>query len=225
MTPAVLIFAKAPEPGFVKTRLTPVASAVQAADIAATALLDTLDAVRASGCVALVAMSGDLGGALRSEAVRSQLSRTVQLSQRGDTFGDRLANAHLDARRVHPEGPILQIGGDTPQVSPALLRDATEQLASERLGTCRVDAVLGLATDGGWWALGVHNATDACVVRRVAPSRADTGVRTLEALRSRGLKVAMLPELRDVDTMPDARAVAAQIPSSRFARAVAAVCP
>ncbi len=230
MTPAVLIFAKAPEPGRVKTRLTPMASAVQAADIAATALLDTLDAVRASGCVALVAMSGDLEGSVRSNTVRPALARTVQFPQRGDTFGDRLANAHLDARLVHPGGPILQIGGDTPQVSPALLQEATEQLvagpvASEPSALGRIDAVLGLATDGGWWALGVHDATDACVVRTVAPSCADTGARTLAALRARGLRVAMLPELRDVDTMPDARAVAAQVPGSRFARAVAAVCP
>jgi uncharacterized protein len=229
MTSAVLIFAKAPEPGRVKTRLTPQVSACEAADIAATALLDTLDAVDASGCVALIALSGSLERSLRGDALRSQLSRAIQFPQRGDSFGDRLANAHLDARRVHPAGPILQIGGDTPQVSPDILRAATEQLGPEGVATDgaerrRADSVLGLATDGGWWALGVRDAVDACVVRRVPASRADTGVRTLTALRARGLRVTMLPELRDVDTMPDARAVAAQVPRSRFARAVAAVC-
>jgi uncharacterized protein len=223
MTPAVLVFAKAPEPGRVKTRLTPHASAVQAADIAASALLDTLDVLRTSGCVALVAMSGDLDRSVRSQAIRSQLSRVVRFSQRGDTFGDRLANAHLDARRFHPCGPILQIGGDTPQVSPDLLQEAIQQLASEPVGAARVGAVLGLAADGGWWALGVQDATDACVVRTIPSSRPDTGVRTLAALRGRGLRVTVLPGLRDVDTMPDARAVAAQVPGSRFARAVAAV--
>jgi glycosyltransferase A (GT-A) superfamily protein (DUF2064 family) len=48
-------------------------------------------------------------------------------------------------------------------------------------------------------------------------STPDTGALTLAALRSAGLRVAMLPARRDVDRWPDALAVAAQAPGTRFA--------
>ena len=58
----------------------------------------------------------------------------------------------------------------------------------------------------------------------VPMSRADTGVRTREALEAIGLLVLDLPELTDIDHFPDALAVAAQCaPDSRTARAVASV--
>jgi glycosyltransferase A (GT-A) superfamily protein (DUF2064 family) len=55
----------------------------------------------------------------------------------------------------------------------------------------------------------------------VPTSRADTGERTLRALRGGELRVEPLPELTDVDTATDAGAVAERIPGSRFAAAVA----
>jgi hypothetical protein len=54
-------------------------------------------------------------------------------------------------------------------------------------------------------------------------SRPTTGRDTREALKSAGLDVAEVAELRDVDTAADADAVAATIPSSAFARAWSAV--
>ncbi|MGH3486936.1 MAG: TIGR04282 family arsenosugar biosynthesis glycosyltransferase [Actinopolymorphaceae bacterium] len=214
----VLVVAKAPQPGRVKTRLTPVATAAEAADIAAAALLDTLDAVHATGAAVLVALAGDLDRCVRGKEIRSRLARGVVLFQRGHSFGDRLANAHLDARRVHAYGPILQIGSDTPQVSPGLLLGAAEQLRDRG-----VDGVLGPAADGGWWALGLRDAKHADVLRTVPMSRADTGAQTLAALRTSGLRIGSLPELRDVDTVADAVTVAAEIPGSRFADAVSAL--
>ena len=56
-------------------------------------------------------------------------------------------------------------------------------------------------------------------------STEDTGARTLEALRGRGLRIGLLPELRDVDTADDAHAVAALCRHGRFAAAVAAHLP
>ncbi|MEQ4209084.1 DUF2064 domain-containing protein [Actinopolymorpha sp. B17G11] len=216
MPTGVLVVAKAPEAGRVKTRLTPIATPVEAADIAAAALLDTLDAVHATGAVVIVALAGDLDRTLRGREIRSQLARGVVLSQRGDSFGDRLANAHLDAREIHPYGPILQIGGDTPQVTPELLSQAADRLRNRE-----VDGVLGPAADGGWWAIGLRTAKHADTLRTVPMSRSDTGARTLAALRTLGIRITTLPQLRDVDTVEDAVATAAQIPGSRFARAVA----
>ena len=55
-------------------------------------------------------------------------------------------------------------------------------------------------------------------------SRPDTGARTLQALQHLGLRVRLLPTLRDVDTATDARAVAALCQdSSEFRRVVAAL--
>jgi len=64
---AVLVVAKAPVPGLAKTRLAATIGAEAAADVAAAALLDTLEAATASGAGTLVALTGDVGGDLRPD--------------------------------------------------------------------------------------------------------------------------------------------------------------
>jgi hypothetical protein len=218
MTAALLIVAKAPEPGRVKTRLTPALTPVEAADVAAAALLDTLETAHATGAVVIVALAGDLGRSLRGGEIRSRLSHGIVVAQRGDTFSDRLAHAHLDARALHPSGPIVQIGSDTPQVAASLLSQAANDLAAGD-----VDGVLGPAPDGGWWALGLRDAKHAEVLRTVPMSSPSTGAGTMHGLHTRGLRIASLPALRDVDSVTDAVVVAEQIPRSRFARVVSTV--
>ncbi|RSD13144.1 TIGR04282 family arsenosugar biosynthesis glycosyltransferase [Amycolatopsis eburnea] len=215
----LLVVAKAPVPGLAKTRLCPPATPAQSAEIAAAALLDTLDAVCAvPGAEPVVAMTGDLGAAARSAEIGRALRRATVVPQRGWDFGARLANAHADAAAVHAGLPILQIGMDTPQVTPASLAAA---IAPVRHG--EHDSVLGPAEDGGWWALGLAEPRHAQVLAGVPMSRDDTGERTLRALRRCGLRPASAVRLSDVDTMADARAVAAACPDGRFAHAVAAV--
>ncbi len=196
----LLIMAKSPVPGQVKTRLCPPLTPEEAADVAAASLLDTLEAALSTpGAVPVVA----LAGVVRREDVRDALAECVVIPQRGWTFADRLANAHADVARFGM--PVLQIGMDTPQVTPSLLESCAEF----------DEAALGFALDGGWWALGLRDPLHAEVLRDVPMSRADTGVRTLEALL--GLNIRTLPKLSDVDTIADARAVAAQVPRGRFA--------
>ncbi|OXM65361.1 TIGR04282 family arsenosugar biosynthesis glycosyltransferase [Amycolatopsis vastitatis] len=215
----LLVVAKAPVPGLAKTRLCPPATPPQAAEIAAAALLDTLDAVCAvPGALPVVAMTGDLGAAARAAEIAVALRRVTAIPQRGWDFGARLANAHADAAAVHSGRPILQIGMDTPQVTPASLGSA----AAPILHGGR-DSVLGPAVDGGWWALGLAEPRHAQVLAGVPMSRDDTGIRTLRALVACGLRPGGATRLSDVDTMADARTVAATCPDGRFARAVAAV--
>lgn len=216
MTPRAiaLVVAKAPVPGRAKTRLSPPATPEQAADIAAASLLDTCRAVASvPGAEVVVAWTGETDLAARRSEVVAALDRVRVVPQRGVELGARIAAAHASAGQVAPGAPVLQIGMDTPQVGPELL-----EFGLERLG--RADAVLGPASDGGWWALGLRDPRCAEVVRNVPTSRPDTGERTAWELRRAGLRVAQLPDLSDVDTMRDARLVAEDVPGSRFAEAV-----
>ncbi|AXB45349.1 TIGR04282 family arsenosugar biosynthesis glycosyltransferase [Amycolatopsis albispora] len=208
---ALLVVAKAPVPGFAKTRLCPPATPEQAAGIAAASLLDTLDAVLATpGAVPVVAFTGDLHAAANRAELTEVLARTTVLPQRGDGFGERLANAHADTAAHFPGLPVLQIGMDTPQVTPDLLATTAARL-DER------EVVLGPADDGGWWALGLRDPLRARALTEVPMSRPDTGALTRKALS--GLSIDIATRLSDVDTMADAVAVASRA-HGRFATAV-----
>lgn len=205
-----MVVAKAPVPGRVKTRLCPPCTPRGAAIVAAAALADTLAAV---GTIPAAAHTLVIAGHYPAPAGW----RTV--GQRGAGLGHRLAHAFADTASTGT-GSIL-IGMDTPQVTPALLADA-----AARLAPAGVDAVLGPAHDGGWWALGLKDHRHAEVLPAVTMSTGRTGQDTLAALRARGLRVALLPTLRDVDTAEDAYDVAARCrPNSRFVAAVAATLP
>jgi glycosyltransferase A (GT-A) superfamily protein (DUF2064 family) len=211
----VLVVAKAPVPGQVKTRLCPPVTPLQAAIVAAAALLDTLDAVRATpGVAPVLAYTGTLSGAERAGEIRSALAGWHRVPQRGATFADRLARAHADAAAHAPGRPVLQIGMDTPQVSPATLASTMDRLDT-------AEAVLGPALDGGWWALGLRNPHQAEALRGVPMSTSETRRLTHEALITRGLHIIDGLSLSDVDSWDDAQAVAAAAPGGRFAAAVA----
>jgi uncharacterized protein len=216
---ALLVLAKAPVPGEVKTRLCPPATPVQAARVAAAAFLDTLDAVLAVPDVApVVALTGDLAQAADAAALTEQLRAITVLPQRGTTLGQRIAAAFADTAAAVGRRPVLQIGMDTPQVDAKLLTHCLDLLDGHG-----VDAALGPATDGGWWVLGVRRPELVQLIADIPTSRSDTGAQTMAALRASGCRVVELPELSDVDTWDDAAAVAADVPGSRFAAAVAAL--
>lgn len=211
--------AKAPEAGKAKTRLCPPATDKQAALIAAASLLDTLRAVtRTPGTTPVVAWTGSFAPAQRLPEISTALEGMTLLPQRGETFGQRLAAAHRDTAELRLGCPVLQIGMDTPQITPELLAASAAPLH----GDGGPDVVLGPATDGGWWALGLRDPRWAALLADVPMSVPDTGARTEEALREHGLRVRLLPQLCDVDTMAAAEEVAELIPESEFAAALRA---
>ena len=114
MNPTLLIVAKAPVPGLAKTRIGRVTGHEHAAEIAAAALLDTLATAAATGWPVVVALTGDLADATRGEQIAAALAPTRVITQRGDGFGARLANAHVDADAGHG---VVQVGMDSPQVT------------------------------------------------------------------------------------------------------------
>ena len=124
------------------------------------------------------------------------------------------------AKTLKFEYPVLALlatagMGMMTQVDAALLVEAAAPLHRG------VDAVVGPASDGGWWALGLRDPHAASAMAGVPTSRGDTGDRTIHALRAAGLHVELLSTLTDVDTAVDALAVGAAAPQSRFAAALA----
>jgi uncharacterized protein len=212
MSAQLLVVAKAPVPGEAKTRLGADIGDEAAAELAAAALLDTLAACEAAfpdRCH--LALAGDLDGAAHGHELRSALRSWHVFEQVGTTFGARLAHAHLTLADASP-APVIQVGMDTPQITPALLSEAAERL---RPGC----GVLGPAHDGGWWLLGLSRPAAAQVLAGIPMSTPRTAFDTRRALVGWGVRVATAPVLRDVDTITDAALVAREAPATRFAQA------
>lgn len=203
--PAVqlLVLAKNPVAGRAKTRLSPPYLPEAAAELAAAALLDTLDAVSAVPARRHLLV-------LDAEPTVEVPARFEVTAQRGGALDERLENALADAWAT-PRLPMLLIGMDTPQVTTADLVGAVARLLSPR-----VDAVLGPAADGGFWAIGLRRWVPG-LVAGVEMSTARTGRRQLDRLRAAGLRVEPLATLRDVDVAADVGPVARAAPRSRFA--------
>ena len=185
-----------------KTRMCPPCTTEEAALLARAALEDTLAAVRAiAGIRRVVALEGVPGPWLGPGF--------DVMVQRGDDLADRLAAALGDVG-----GPVLAIAGDIPQVTPALIAAGLRVL-----GDPRVDAVVGPALDGGYWAIGLRRA-DPEVFAGVPMSVPETLAAQRARFRALGLRAVDLPSLRDVDRLEDAVVVAEEIPGSRFATAL-----
>ena len=197
----VVVLAKCPVAGRVKTRLQPTFSAAEAAALAAAAIRDTLDAVaglRARHTV--LAWEGALPG---------WLPRGVPVvSQRGSGLDERLEHVFADvyAGVGNRRASVLLVGMDTPQLT-------VHDLDTEWDG----DAVLGPACDGGYWAIGFRRHVPGAI-EGVPMSTARTGAQQRDRLVSLGLRVGLLPVMRDVDVAEDAAAVARVAPDTRFGR-------
>jgi glycosyltransferase A (GT-A) superfamily protein (DUF2064 family) len=190
----LLVIAKQPVPGRVKTRLVPPCTYEQAAALAAAALADTLHAVlSAPAARRVLVLDGEPGPWLPPGF--------DVVPQCGGPLDERLAAAFAGV-----SGPALLIGMDTPQVTPALLTVDWQA----------ADAFFGPAADGGFWALGLRTP-DPALLRGVPMSTSVTGAVQRARLVAAGLRVADLPRLRDVDTAADALAVARRAPRTRFA--------
>ncbi|MFF4121096.1 TIGR04282 family arsenosugar biosynthesis glycosyltransferase [Streptomyces sp. NPDC001714] len=194
----LLVIAKEPRPGRVKTRLTPPFSPDQAAALAEASLADTLDAVAAAPAARRVLVLDGAPGPWLPPGFDV-------VPQCAGGLDARLADAF-----AHCSGPALLIGMDTPQVTPALLT----------VDFAECDAYFGAAEDGGFWALGLADP-DPALLRGVPMSTPETGAVQRQRLVGAGLRVCDLPRLRDVDTAADAAAVAALVPHGRFATLLA----
>jgi rSAM/selenodomain-associated transferase 1 len=213
----VCVLAKEPRPGFAKTRLCPPFTHEQAAALAEACLRDTLAAVRSTpDSTALVVLDG-MPGPWLPDGVE-------WVPQVQSSFGDRLDGAVSEGFRRRPGGPVVVIGMDTPQVTPALLTRAREVLerdvgATDDDGGSASRAVLGPATDGGYWLIGFLQPVPGAF-EGVPMSTPTTGASQLDRLRRLGCPTRLVDELTDVDEAVSARAVADVAPHTSFARAL-----
>ncbi len=207
----VLVMAKSPVAGQVKTRLCPPLSPEEAAEVAEAALADTLAAVAA--CRAdrkIIALDGQPGPWLPEGF--------DVIPQVGRGLGPRLENAWA-ATAPSTGGWGIQIGMDTPQVTASELDALLALLVSRPASRQERTAVLGPASDGGWWVIGLPGTDPRRVFSGVEMSTPHTGDAQLRRLRALGLAVSVAQEHRDIDTFADLAAVAEAHPHLHAANA------
>jgi uncharacterized protein len=188
----IVIFAKAPVPGRVKTRLIPALGPHGAARLAGEMLARTVAAALDAG-VGPVEICADPGPDDPAWAGRLA-GADLQLTGQGEgELGERLARA---ARRTIAGGEaVLLIGADCPGLDAPRLREAAAALA-------RRDAVLHPALDGGYVLLGLRRF-DPSLFERIEWSSARVAAQTLDRLRALGWATWVGETLRDVDEPAD----------------------
>ncbi len=193
MTVAVVIMAKAPRPGQVKTRLCPPLAAVEATELYRCFLLDKIAQVRAiEGARPVVAYTPDSARA-EFEALAPGFAL---LPQRGAGLGERLAHAIADLVAAGHTGAIMT-DTDTPTLPAHCLAEAHRVLAHGL-----ADVVVGPTEDGGYYLVGVRAPAPALFEGIPWSTPAVLG-RTLERARALSLTVRLLPPWFDVDTGAD----------------------
>jgi uncharacterized protein len=187
----LIIFVKAARAGTVKTRLA-ASIGSHAACAAYEALVEAvLREVGSLENVQLRFSPDDAAGEIRRWA-RSSWSL---VPQGGGDLGERLDAAFAAAFRSGAERVVI-IGSDCPYVTETDIMHAWEALGSN-------DVVLGPAWDGGYWLIGLRERARPTLFENIPWGTDLVLERTLESVRTEGLRVQLLRELRDIDTIGD----------------------
>ncbi|OIN04507.1 TIGR04282 family arsenosugar biosynthesis glycosyltransferase [Oceanisphaera psychrotolerans] len=188
----IIVFAKAPLPGQVKTRLIPALGPEGAARLARKMLLSTLERSLAAGLgpVELCMSPGPTDPAWQGLPLPPGLT----LSDQGDgNLGERMARA---AERGLAQAPrVLLTGTDCPALTPARLRAAAEQLH-------RHDMVIHPALDGGYVLLGLTRFSPR-LFADIPWSTAQVAPLTLSRIDELGWSLHRAEPLSDIDEPGD----------------------
>jgi rSAM/selenodomain-associated transferase 1 len=190
----IVVFAKAPWPGRVKTRLAPALGAEGAARLAERFLAHTLAQAQAAALGPVVLC---VAGGARHPGVR-QLARSAGVAlwaQGRGGLGRRMAQALDRMRAVSPHA--LLVGTDVPALDAATLRRAAAALS-------RVGAVFGPTADGGYALVGLAQAVPG-LFDGMRWSHAGVMQATRERLAAAGCRWRELPPMHDVDRPDDLR--------------------
>lgn len=193
LAPALLIFAKWPVPGAVKTRLSPPLTAEEAANLYRCMLLDTLAATASlTGITRILCYDGG-----NMEKHFRELAPEVRLvRQRGDGLGERMYAAFGEA---FDEGlsPIAVIGTDAPHLATTQVVAAFSLLAKGE-----TDLVFGPSNDGGYYLLAMKQQHPE-LFRAIPWSSTTVLDESLARAADAGLRTTLLPGGFDLDTVDD----------------------
>jgi rSAM/selenodomain-associated transferase 1 len=193
---ALVVIAKEPVPGAVKTRLAPTVGADGAARAAAAMLTDTL--------AAMTQVEAEPWVCFAPPDARRRIARLAPgfglLAQVQGDLGDRLAGCFAALLGGGAERVVI-VAADTPHVPRA-----TYQAAFALLD--HVDVVLGPAEDGGYYLVGAKLALPELFVGVPMGTEVVLQVTIERALRRR-LRIATVPMLRDLDRLEDLQAALA----------------
>ncbi|MGA7827635.1 MAG: TIGR04282 family arsenosugar biosynthesis glycosyltransferase, partial [Geobacteraceae bacterium] len=194
MNKALLIFAKQPLPGKVKTRLSPPFSLQEAANIYCCMLSDTLAKLAdLPGIEKFLFFEPSCGAA---DYFRRNFPEIKSFPQQGDGLGDRLEKAFETVFALGFESAAA-IGTDSPDLPLTLLQEPF-RLLEEGLA----DVVFGPAMDGGYYLVALAGPCPG-LFHKIPWSTKDVLTRSLVAATAIGLRVENLPVWHDMDTVQD----------------------
>jgi uncharacterized protein len=189
----IAVFAKAPRPGTVKTRLIPAIGAEGAALLHRRLAVAQIERAREAfpGCVELWC-APDRDDAFFASC-ESELGVPLR-DQTGDDLGERMHRALADA--LERADAVLLVGTDCPGLTVGYLREAARRLDGGD------DAVLGPVEDGGYAMIGLRVARPE-LFRGMRWSHAGVAEQTRVRLRALGMRWSEMPVAWDVDTAQD----------------------
>lgn len=189
MKRALVIFAKTPLPGRVKTRLSPQLSLHQSAELYRCMLLDTIERTAALQVDTVLCHEGG------EEYFRQAAPDAILMKQSSGGLGTRLEQC-FDALEELGYGARVVIGSDAPDLPLSYIADAFRQLEKGR------DVVLGPAADGGYYLVGVRDHYGS-LFQDIPWSSDKVLETTLNRAQAAGFSAAILPSWYDVDDYED----------------------
>jgi rSAM/selenodomain-associated transferase 1 len=184
----VVVFAREPVPGAVKSRLAEGIGVEAAARVYAATLAHTLEVAETSGARVILS----LGDVPSGNWVRT-LETPVEI-QRGDDLGDRMDDAFV-RRFTEGEQRVVIVGSDCPWSAATHIVKASAKLGG-------VDAVIGPTRDGGYWLV-AQRPPGLPLFARIPWSNPKTLEKTRSRIRALGGTWSELEELIDIDTVDD----------------------
>ena len=190
---SLLLFAKEPRPGLVKTRLAADVGAARALELAHSFLVDVVLNARAVEGVRRTIWFAPDDGASYFRALDPDAALEAQPDL---DFGARLSFAFASAF-ASGSGRAVMIGMDSPQIPSTRIEEAFEALG-------RDDLVLGPSLDGGYYLIGLRRGADhAALFDRVPWSGPEVLDVTRRAAERAGPRLALLEPELDVDDGAD----------------------
>ena len=150
MKKAIIIMAKVPTAGKVKTRLQPFLSGEQCRELATCFLRDVEAKSKKHDCSTIVAYSPKHK---KSELLNILQHDHILIEQAGEDLGERMYNAFEHAFQVGFDS-VVMIGTDSPTFPDEALTDAFRNLETGS------DAVMGKTEDGGYYLVGLSSLTE-----------------------------------------------------------------